>query len=45
MASAGGVLYSTECGVHCKEIQCVLDKKGLPYEGVEIEKDAQARKA
>ena len=44
-ASARVVLYSTEWCGYCKQIQRFLDKKGVPYQNLDIEKDAQARKA
>ena len=44
-ASARVVLYSTEWCGYCKQIRRFLDQKGIPYQAVDIEKDAQARKA
>ena len=32
------------CG-YCKQIRRFLDQKGIPYQALDIEKDAQARKA
>ena len=44
-ASARVVLYATEWCGYCKQIRRFLDQKGIPYQAVDIEKDAQARKA
>ena len=44
-ASARVVLYSTEWCGYCKQIRRFLDQKGIPYQALDIEKDAQARKA
>ena len=44
-ASARVVLYATEWCGYCKQIRRFLDQKGIPYQAVEIDKDAQARKA
>lgn len=44
-ASARVVLYATEWCGYCKQIRRFLDQKGIPYTAVDIEKDAQARKA
>lgn len=43
--SARVVLYATEWCGYCKQIRRFLDQKGIPYQAVDIEKDAQARKA
>ncbi|KAA0949725.1 MULTISPECIES: glutaredoxin family protein [unclassified Pseudomonas] len=39
------VLYATDWCGYCKQTQRFLDQKGIPYKVVDIEKDAQARKA
>ena len=44
-ASARVVLYATEWCGYCKQIRRFLDQKGIPYQAVDIDKDAQARKA
>ena len=44
-ASARVVLYATEWCGYCKQIRRFLDQKGIPYQAVDIEKDAKARKA
>ena len=44
-ASAHVVLYATEWCGYCKQIRRFLDQKGIPYQAVDIEKDAEARKA
>ncbi len=44
-ASARVVLYATEWCGYCKQIRRFLDQKGIPYQAVNIDKDAQARKA
>ena len=44
-ASARVVLYATEWCGYCKQIRRFLDQKGIPYRAVDIEQDAQARKA
>lgn len=41
--SAHVVLYSTEWCGYCKQIRRFLDQKGIPYQALDIEKDAQAR--
>ncbi len=43
--SARVVLYATEWCGYCKQIRRFLDQKGIPYHAVDIEKDAEARKA
>lgn len=43
--SARVVLYATEWCGYCKQIRRFLDQKGIPYQAVDIDKDAQARKA
>lgn len=43
--SARVVLYATEWCGYCKQIRRFLDQKGIPYQAVDIEKDAEARKA
>ena len=44
-ASARVVLYATEWCGYCKQIRRFLDQKGIPYQAVDIDKDAQAREA
>ena len=44
-ASAHVVLYATQWCGYCKQIRRVLDQKGIPYQALDIEKDAQARQA
>lgn len=44
-ATARVTLYSTEWCGYCKQTQRFLDQKGIPYKTVDIEKDAQGRKA
>ncbi|KTC53582.1 glutaredoxin [Pseudomonas fluorescens ABAC62] len=44
-ATARVSLYSTEWCGYCKQIRRFLDRKGIPYQAFDIEKDAQARKA
>ena len=44
-ASARVVLYATEWCGYCKQIHRFLDQKGIPYQAVDIDKDAQAREA
>lgn len=44
-ANARVVLYSTDWCGYCKQIQRLLDQKGIPYKTVDFEKDADARKA
>ncbi|MGY2289358.1 glutaredoxin family protein [Pseudomonas sp. SDO528_S397] len=39
------VLYATEWCGYCKQIRRFLDQKGIPYQAMDIEKDATARKA
>ncbi|MDY7531015.1 glutaredoxin family protein [Pseudomonas sp. Bout1] len=39
------VLYSTQWCGYCKQTKRFLDSKGIPYRELDIEKDAQARKA
>lgn len=43
--SARVVLYATEWCGYCKQIRRFLDQKGVPYQALDIEKDAKARKA
>ncbi|WLD69095.1 MULTISPECIES: glutaredoxin family protein [Pseudomonas] len=44
-ASAHVVLYATQWCGYCKQIRRFLDQKGIPYQALDIEKDAQARLA
>ena len=44
-ASARVVLYATEWCGYCAQLRRFLDQKGIPYQAVDIDKDAQARKA
>ena len=43
--SARVVLYATQWCGYCKQILRFLDKKGIPYQAFDIEKDAKARAA
>ncbi|KAF1032595.1 MAG: hypothetical protein GAK37_00405 [Pseudomonas sp.] len=44
-ANARVVLYATEWCGYCKQIRRFLDQKGIPYQALDIEKDADALKA
>jgi len=44
-ANAQVTLYTTDWCGYCKQTQRFLDQKGIPYKTVDIEKDAEGRKA
>ncbi|MBT2372102.1 glutaredoxin family protein [Pseudomonas fluorescens] len=44
-ANARVTLYSTDWCGYCQQTQRFLDQKGIPYKTVDIEKDAEGRKA